>query len=87
MKRVATCNGPNCHAEIRWCRTQKGKKVPLDAEPTPDGDWMIEGDPDAPNPLALKLTAHTIYEGPRYEAHWGTCPDRDSFRRQKRGQP
>jgi len=84
MKRVATCKGPHCGAEIVWCRTQKGKRVPLDAEPTKDGDWLIEGPEGEPNPVAVKLPTHAEYTGPRYVAHWVTCPDRDHFRKKAR---
>jgi hypothetical protein len=25
------CSGPNCRQNVRWYRTQKGKRIPLDA--------------------------------------------------------
>ena len=84
-RHVATCNGPNCGAEILWCKGSKGGNVPLDAEPTPDGDWVIEGE-DEPQPRAVHLAGDNAatYTGPKYTVHWGTCPDRERFRRKKR---
>jgi len=84
VRRVAKCNGPNCGAELVWCSTSTGKKMCLDAEPTRDGDWTIEGE-DEPTPRAVRLSndAAATYTGDKYTSHWGTCPDRDSFRKKE----
>lgn len=31
-----------CDAEIRWARTANGKAIPLDAEPNPDGNVLLD---------------------------------------------
>jgi hypothetical protein len=84
-RHVATCNGPNCGAEIVWAKTSKGKNMCLDAEPSPEGEWVLEGE-DEPKPRCVKMAGDTAatYTGPKYTAHWGNCPDRESFRRKRR---
>lgn len=86
MKGVAKCNGPSCGAAIIWATTSAGKKMCLDAEPTRDGDWVIEGDVHALDPRAAKLSndAAATYTGDKYTSHWGTCPDRVFFSKKKR---
>jgi hypothetical protein len=78
--RVSTCR--SCHAEIIWCRTARGKKMPLDAEPTSAGAFVIEHE-DSNDPLTRRLPndAAATYTGDRYEAHWATCPNADEYRK------
>ena len=35
---TARCSGPNCHAEIAWYKTPRGKRIPLD-EGTLEPHW------------------------------------------------
>ena len=65
MSRMSRCK--DCDAEILWCRTRKGKKMPLDAEPA-EGDFDLGG---GEPPLA-------IYKGKgngTHTCHFVTCPD------------
>lgn len=71
-----TCRA--CGAPIRWAiTTAKGRRIPLDPEPRPDGnlhldyyvDYIAKDDP-APPPASQ-----------RYVAHFATCPKRARRRR------
>jgi len=80
--RISECKG--CGAAIVWCRTGRGKKMPLDAEPSSAGNFVIEHE-ESNDPLTRRLSndAAATYTGPKYVAHWGTCPNRDDFRQKK----
>ena len=67
----------SCQAAIRWVKTQKNKRMPLDPEPTKDGCWVIEGDAELNPPLAIRLDndAAARYTDEKYTSHFETCPD------------
>lgn len=66
----------SCHAPIRWARTEKGKRMPLDPAPVLGGNRSLEEVP------AYQLTpAYFITEAitphpdrPGYVSHFSTCP-------------
>jgi hypothetical protein len=70
---VPSCR--SCGAEIRWEKNGNGKLVPLDPEPTPNGNLsivdgvVIVADPDAPPP--------------HYVTHFATCPHADQWRKRR----
>jgi hypothetical protein len=68
-----------------WARSPKGKNMPLDATPHPEGKWMIEeGDEGKPNAVKASNT-HGALEGDmaRYNCHFETCPNADQHRRDR----
>lgn len=68
----------SCNANIFWGRTRNDKSIPIDAEPTPDGNLTLEEKPYVRvhgNPAAIP--AETI----RYTSHFVTCPNRATWRR------
>ena len=83
--RTSECRGKNCGAPIIWCRTARGKKMPLDAEPSSAGSFVIEH-ADSNDPLARRLAnyAASSYTGDKYTPHWETCPNSKDFGRHKR---
>jgi hypothetical protein len=84
---MGTCKGPNCGEEILWVSSRKGKPVCLDPEPNPAGNVVLEpGDGDGPVAVVLANDEAGRYTGDKYMPHWKTCPDRDSFRKPKKGQ-
>ena len=79
MSDLSTCR--SCDAPILWVVTEKGKRMPLDPEPTedlqlgafiklrvePNGDKVVHFlKPDERSPSAKQ----------RYSSHFQTCPDR-----------
>lgn len=79
----------SCQAPIRWARTPKGARMPLDLEPVANGNihlgW-VGGDE-----LAFVLTDQADIAGcqadgtPLYVSHFATCPDAPSHRKCRRG--
>lgn len=69
----------SCQANIRWLTNKTtGRLGPIDAEPSHDGNILIDGDTYSVVPKGL-FTA----EGPRHKSHFATCPAARSFRKAK----
>lgn len=66
-----------------WARTGRGKKMPLDAEPTSEGRFVLEGDEENPVTHRLANYAASSYRGEKFTPHWETCPNADEFRKGK----
>ena len=67
----------SCGAPIRWARTEKGKRIPLDVEPVgnlPRGAFTlaVEGD---------DLLAKSVFPASYYVSHFATCPCADEHRK------
>lgn len=86
MKRCDTCGAP-----IFWSATISGKKMPIDAEPTPEGLLVIlPPKDDLPKSLGTAVDFRVgtdavnkmLAEGcPRWTSHFATCPDAQEHRR------
>lgn len=75
---MSTCR--SCGRPIRWARTTKAKRIPIDLAPVDDGNVTLSDDRD---PIA---TVHPpgqapLDAGPRYVSHFATCPDADRHRK------
>ena len=65
----------SCGASIRWETSTKGRPMPLDSLPRPDGNvGIILG-------RAHVLGQTSDYQGDRFTAHHMTCPHGLSWRR------
>jgi hypothetical protein len=68
------CN--SCHAEIVWCETTTGKRMPMDAAPSEKGTFVILGG-----------RAHTATDEdrrlnrPLHTSHFSSCPQASDWRR------
>ena len=75
-----------CGAPVVWCLTDKGKRVPIDLEPTADGNVVVV-DVDPPHtPSAHVLTKNVLAAArecgvPLHLSHFVTCPDADTHRK------
>lgn len=73
-----------CNASILWARTERGKRIPLDAEPYEGDDdrgLFVLREPDDPEgPLAIAAWGLDGLE-PHYRSHFATCPDAARHRR------
>lgn len=68
---VRTSQCRTCKAEIVWAVTPKGKNMPVDSTPVPDGGWMLrEGDDDKPHAVAADGS-----DMARYQSHFKSCPN------------
>jgi len=70
---MSTCR--SCGAPIIWAVTTTGAKMPLDADPDPEGLFVLE----------RGVAVHVIdAKGvDRYTSHFATCPDAASHRKAK----
>lgn len=65
----------SCGAALLWATTEAGRTMPLDAEPTPTGDFVIYG------ATAVKIPRGGTADPPRYTSHFVTCPNAAQHRR------
>jgi hypothetical protein len=76
----------SCHAEVIWVFTEKGRRMPIDAEPSADGRFrkervdVVDGNQHRIVHFVRddELEANTA---PLYLSHFATCPDADQHRR------
>lgn len=73
----------SCHAAIRWVVTAKGKAMPIDADPSEDGAFVINGRSLTGDTLVefVKPSFRPMTSADRYSSHFATCPDADEHRR------
>lgn len=71
----------SCGAAILWTKTAAtGATIPLDAEPSKDGNMVIiEGKAH----INRGSMFEPIWKGPRYKAHFATCPNAKKHRRKR----
>jgi hypothetical protein len=75
----------SCGAEIVWAITGSGKRMPVDADPTPDGNLILTDDP--PHAVMLVQGQDSLFaagaggDSPRYTSHFATCEFADQHRR------
>ena len=89
MKRSDVTRCRACGAAIFFVVTDKQENMPVDLDPTTDGNLSItEG---IPKPTAVVLTlgqASGMRAAglPTYRSHFSTCPNADEFRRKAKHQ-
>jgi hypothetical protein len=77
----------SCGALIFWATTTKLKRMPVDAEPTADGN-LILGEPKQPFPQYPTVMVLGPGDTPkpgveRYTSHFATCPQAATHRRSR----
>jgi hypothetical protein len=75
---------PACGQEIRWARTDTGKRISLDAHP--EGNLVLSGDELLPTARSVSR-AEIDLEQPRYRNHVKTCPQVGRRKKQPRPAP
>ena len=73
----------SCQAPIVWAVTANEKRMPVDAEPVPDGNLILTSD-DPPRVIMHVLGQASLFDEPdppRYVSHFATCPHADRHRR------
>jgi hypothetical protein len=66
---MATCR--SCGAQIVWAVTEAGKRMPVDPEPSPDGNVELIGSPE--HPRAVVHGTRPLFGPPLHLAHFVTC--------------
>lgn len=69
----------SCDQLIAWCLTPKGKRMPVDPEPDPDGNVIVWSALGQQRCRVVKTDEHV--HGMRYTSHFATCPHADEHRR------
>lgn len=84
----------SCGAPIRWAVTTNGRRIPIDAEPHPEGNLAIAGQ-GAGGRISFDPTVRLIPKAqlddfrqkhpgtPLYLSHFATCPNADTHRRNR----
>lgn len=76
----------SCGFEIIWVRTERGRRMPLNAEPTEKHDqsgvFVLRERDDPQGPLAISAWGLEGTE-PHYISHFATCPNADDHRRSR----
>lgn len=70
-----------CGAAIFWAQTEAGRSMPVDAEPTPDGNVVLY---DRGGSVCARVLKKGEEPGPlekRRRPHWMTCPNAAQHRR------
>jgi hypothetical protein len=79
--KLSTCR--SCRRSIIWTRTERGKKMPLDADPVTNHDqsglFVLREMERNDGPLALAAWGLEGTE-PHYLCHFATCPNADAHR-------
>ena len=77
-------NCRSCGAEIIWARTERGKRMPMDAAPVSNhaqsGVFVLREMENPDGPLVIAAWGLENTE-PHYISHFATCPQNDSWRR------
>lgn len=88
---MSKCRG--CGAELVWGRTSNGKAIPLDPEPTIDGNVLLTADTRFGRlarilPKDELAVARELFDRDRnlYRTHFASCPQSASFRKTMGGQ-
>lgn len=86
---ASKCRDQTCGAPIIWAITVNGKRMPVDAEPAPDGTILIQAplNDTARSPRATVVDPATPpldgWDGELHHSHFETCPASDQFRNTK----
>jgi hypothetical protein len=71
-----------CGAAIFWLKHYlTGKLAPIDAEPSPDGNVLIEG---VEHYMTMAKDLFGQSDRPRHKNHFATCPQADQHHKGKR---
>lgn len=71
-----------CGKRIIWCRTELGKKMPIDPEPTPDGNLVLVGGELLPT---VRSASRNVYQPGQalYKSHFATCKEIAAHRKRR----
>lgn len=76
---MSTCN--SCHKPIKWALTEKGKRMPVDHEPSFDGNLVFTGKTVKGSPVVHYLRKGETTHQQRFKSHFATCEHAASHRR------
>jgi hypothetical protein len=71
----------SCGAPVLWAVTAEGKRMPVDAEPAPAGNLIVD---QTARPWTVRVVPPDdllIGDPPRYLSHFATCPHANEHRK------
>jgi hypothetical protein len=73
----------SCNARILWKRTVNGRSIPIDPDPHPSGNLVLDvASAEQVRTLTREELQDPVTRGlPRYLSHFATCPAADAHRR------
>jgi hypothetical protein len=77
--RVQACR--SCSAPIVWALTERGKRMPVDAEPSADGNIVLIAPDDPRDEPVARIAGLADRTEERHRSHFVTCPQASSWRR------
>lgn len=80
--RVSLCREETCKARMIWARGPKGGKLPLDAEPSEKGPYVLTG---PPRDLVAAYAPEGTSPDRRHASHFQTCPAARRFSQKGKG--
>lgn len=81
--RLGPCK--SCRAAIWWAVTIHDKSTPMDADPSEDGCWVVDGTTENGAPrVRLSEPLTDPPKTSRFKSHWATCPNADQHRKRNR---
>lgn len=82
---TSECRDAECRAPIVWAITGSGKRMPVDADPHPDGNVMLTGHGDSVVATVVNPNHPPLGGwGPLHHSHFTTCPAADRWRTKKK---
>jgi hypothetical protein len=86
---IGECRDATCQAPIIWAVTAgRGKRMPVDANPTPDGNVMLTLADGSDTPVATVIDPAAPplggWPGTLHHSHFETCPAADRWRARPR---
>lgn len=80
---MTTSQCRSCGAAIAWVQTESGKQMPLDAEPSPDGNMACMANGSYRVLTGSDLEAAKKNGIALRKSHFATCPNAASHRRKR----
>ena len=71
----------SCGRPIIWTITTKGKRMPVDANPDPNGNIALDELADGTVRASVTGPSPALITEPRYMSHFATCPEAARWRR------
>lgn len=62
-----------CHAEIQWVHSERGKMMPIDWTPMPDGSVVLQRSGGQTVAHVLKRGEVPVAGTPRFRPHFASC--------------
>jgi hypothetical protein len=79
----------SCGAEIVWCVTEQGKRMPIDAKPSDQGNVCMFECPETGTDMCRVISRDELAtwsadeDGQMYTSHFATCPNAKRHRKGK----